>query len=162
MTKLNAHAKQALDTLGEKHRAYLIARLTIEAELKTELAERLSSFKNERDTALRLAAEAGVPRTQLGKTIGTSNYRTVQEILSATEDVVIRPDDLAGGGRWTVLRMPDGEFILEVYSLGSANLTGKALVSITDGEITYLSGDEFVVPVVYRENLVEEIVKSVG
>ena len=162
MTKLNQHAKQALAVLDEKHRAFLIAKLTIEAELKNELTERLSSYKQERDTALRLAAEAGVPRTQLGKTIGTSNYRTVQEILLATEDTIIRSDDLTGSGKWSLLRLEDGLFSLDIYSLGVAGLSGKAQVSIEDGAITFVDGDGFVIPAVYREGLADEIVASVG
>lgn len=162
MTKLNQHAKQALDTLGDKHRAFLIAKLTIEAELKNELNERLSSFRQERDTALRLAAEAGVPRTQLGKAIGTSNYRTVQEILALTDDNVIRPDDLVGGGKWSLLRLEDGVYSLDIFSLGVAGLSGKAQVTIDADSITFVDGDGFVVPAVYREGLADEIIASVG
>jgi hypothetical protein len=162
LTRLNQHAKQALEILGDKHRAFLIAKLTIEAELKNELNERLSSFRQERDTALRLAAEAGVPRTQLGKAIGTSNYRTVQEILALTDDNVIRPDDLAGGGKWSLLRLEDGVYSLDIFSLGSAGLSGKAQVTIDADSITFVDGDGFVVPAVYREGLADEIVASVG
>lgn len=162
MTKLNAHAKQTLDILGDKHRAYLIAKLTIEAELKNELNERLSSFRQERDTALRMAAEAGVPRTQLGKAIGTSNYRTVQEILALTDENIIRPDDLSAGAKWSLLRLEDGLFMLDIFSLGSANLSGKAQVTIDADSITFVDGDGFVVPAVYREGLAEEILSSVG
>lgn len=158
MTKLNAHAKQALDVLGDKHRAYLIAKLTIEAELQNELNERLSSFRQERDTAMRMADEAGVPRTHLGKAIGTTNYRTVQEILQATEDLVIKSD----GAHWGLLALPNGNHTLEINSLGITNLTGRAEVSFQQGDILFVDGDPFVIPAVYREGLVEEIIASVG
>ena len=87
MTKLANSAKAALDTVQEKHLAYTIAKTTIEQELKRELHHRLASIRQERDMAIRLAADAGVPKTQLGKAIGTSNYKTIQDILASVESV---------------------------------------------------------------------------
>jgi hypothetical protein len=169
MTKLSSHAKQSLDVLAEKHRAYQIAKLTIEAELKEELTERLSSYKSERDMALRLAEEAGVPRTQLGKAIGTSNYRTVQEILSETEDAVIKPDiTQSSSGKWTLIYLegyaPDN-YQLDVSGLGVGNISGSAHILIDDGnprEIVFVDGNPAVVPAVYREGYAEEIIASVS
>jgi hypothetical protein len=169
MTKLNPHAKQSLDVLAEKHRAYQIAKLTIEAELKEELVERLSSYKAERDIALRLAEEAGVPRTHLGKAIGTSNYRTVQEILSETEDAVVKPDLAdSSSGKWSLTALPGkapNNYNLEVFGIGIGNIRGHAHILIDDGtprEIVFVDGDESVVPAVYRDNYAEEIIQSVS
>jgi hypothetical protein len=166
MTKLNSHAKQSLDVLVDKHRAYQIARLTIEAELKLELVERLSSYKSERDIALRLAEEAGVPRTHLGKAIGTSNYRTVQEILSETEDAVVKPELTdSSSGKWSLTALPGlypANYILEVFGIGIGNIRGHAQVIIDDGDIIFVEGDESVVPAVYRDNYAEEIIQSVS
>lgn len=165
MTKLNPHAKQSLDVLTEKHRAYQIAKLTIEAELKLELVERLSSYKSERDIALRLAEEAGVPRTHLGKAIGTSNYRTVQEILSETEDAVVKPEMTdSSSGKWSLTALPGlypSNYILEVFGIGIGNIRGHAQIIIQDGEIIFVEGDESVLPAIYRDNYAEEIIASV-
>lgn len=163
MTKLNQHARQTLDTLTEKHRAYQIAKLTIEAELKEELIERLSSYKAERDIALRLAEEAGVPRTHLGKAIGTSNYRTVQEILAETDDSVIKPDiSDSSTGKWSLTRLPNQNYRLEVFGIGVGNIQGYADVVFDGGEIVLVEGDPSVVPAVYRDNYAEEIIASVS
>jgi NACalpha-BTF3-like transcription factor len=165
MTKLNSHAKQSLDVLVDKHRAYQIARLTIEAELKLELVERLSSYKSERDIALRLAEEAGVPRTHLGKAIGTSNYRTVQEILSETEDAVVKPELTdSSSGKWSLTRLPNGNYNLEVFGIGVGNIRGHAEIIFDSGsnEIVFVDGDASVVPAVYRDNYAEEIIQSVS
>ena len=165
MTRLNPHAKQTLDTLVEKHRAYQIAKLTIEAELKQELIERLSSYKSERDIALRLAEEAGVPRTHLGKAIGTSNYRTVQEILAETASEVIKPDiSDDSSGKWSLTRLPNGNYGLEVFGIGVGNIRGYAEIIFDSGsdDIVFVEGDASVVPAVYRDNYAEEIIRSVA
>lgn len=165
MTRLNQHAKQALDTLTEKHRAYQIAKLTIEAELKDELVERLSSYKSERDIALRLAEEAGVPRTHLGKAIGTSNYRTVQEILAETASEVVKPDITDDStGKWSLTRLPNKNYMLEVFGIGIGNIRGHAEVIFDSysNEIVFVDGDPSVVPAVYRDNYAEEIIASVA
>lgn len=158
MTVLSTHAKQCFDTLVDKHIAYTIAKTTIEAELKNELAERLASFKAERDTALRLADEAGVPRTQLGKAIGTSNYRTIQEILQATENQVSVEESATG--KWTLTRLPDGSFGLGIQNVGPGNVTGSATVKIIGEELEFVDGDMFVIPQVYRNGLLEGILQS--
>lgn len=165
MTRLNQHAKQALDTLTEKHRAYQIAKLTIEAELKDELVERLSSYKSERDIALRLAEEAGVPRTHLGKAIGTSNYRTVQEILAETASEVVKPDITDDStGKWSLTRLPNRNYMLEVFGIGIGNIRGHAEIIFDSysNEIVFVDGDPSVVPAVYRDNYAEEIIASVA
>jgi predicted transcriptional regulator len=156
--KLNQHAKQALDTLSEKHLAYTIAKATIEAELKNELTERLASFKSERDIALRLADQAGVPRTQLGKAIGTTNYRTVQEVLEVTESFMHSED--SADGKWTLTAMPDGNYTLSIHSMGTGLVSGSAVVQITSDDLVFIDGDEFVIPQVYRNGYLEQIVQG--
>lgn len=158
MTRLSPHAKASFDALVEKHRAFVIAKATIEAEMKVELAERLSSFRLERDTALRLAEEAGVPRTQLGKAIGTSNYRTVQEILQATESFSKTSGD--ENGKWSVVRLPNNNWNLSVFEIGVGKVSGSAEVVITDDDIVYVSGDEFVVPQIFRNGFLDEVLAS--
>lgn len=158
MTRLSPHAKASLDALAEKHLAYTIAKATIEAQLKQELAERLSSYKTERDMALRLACEAGVPRTQLGKTIGTSNYATVQEILALTE--VSEQVASSGNGKWSLVWVSANRWSLTIKNLGLQGFSGVAEVDLSDGEIVYISGDEFVVPQIYMNGLAEEVLEG--
>lgn len=158
--KLNQHAKQALDTLSEKHLAYTIAKATIEAELKNELTERLSSFKSERDIALRLADQAGVPRTQLGKAIGTTNYRTVQEVLEVTESFMHTEGSV--DGKWSLTALPDGNYSLSINSIGVGSVSGTAVVQVTSDDLVFVDGDEFVIPQVYRNGYLGQIVQSAG
>lgn len=154
MTNLTPSALQALHELRQKDAEYRRRKVEIETELKLELAQRLESVRQERNNALVLAAQAGVPRTQLGKAIGTSNYKTVQDILAESAPVAT-----AGGPEWSLLKdsAPD-TYIIQINSLGIAKVSGSAKVIIKDGDIEFLSGDEFVMPVIYREGIAGEII----
>ena len=162
MTKLSPQAKSALDSLQEKHLAYTIAKGTIEAELKREATNRLSSIKQERDMALRLAAECGVPKTQLGKAIGTSNYRTVQEIMAETESVM-RSGEPGSSSKIVVERHSElGLYKVSITNFGENSLTGTAVVSETENnEIETVAGDQFVLPQIYRAGYSEYVLNEI-
>lgn len=155
MTKLTPQAEQALQTLRDRHREYRERKSQIEAEVRVLLEERLAIVRGERDKALRLAAEAGVPRTRLGEAIGTSNYKTVQDILAATEGMVRQSD--AG---WSLVKTGADSYTLQLTALGAGKISGSAEVTIQDGEIDYVSGDQFVIPTLYREGIAEEVIAS--
>jgi DNA-binding phage protein len=158
MTRLTPHARQALETLVEEHSAYVLAKATLEAELKKQLNEQLAVIKRKRDIALRLAAEAGVPRTQLGKTIGTSNYKTVQDILAETSELVTRSTS-AG---WTIAKQDDGTYRVVLQNFGFARVSGEAVVSIDEaGEFEHVSGDAFVVGQLYQNDAVTDVLASI-
>lgn len=157
MTRLSPNAESALDTLREKHIAYTIAKATIENQLKQELANRLATIRHDRDMALRLASEAGVPKTQLGKAIGTTNYRTVQEIMAATEGVVGSVD--VGETRIDVQRSTiEGQYSVSVGNLGDQRVSGEVLVKLEDGNLVYLDGDAFVIPQLYRAGMADQVI----
>lgn len=165
MTKLNSQAKSSLESLNEKHLAYTIAKTTIESELKKELNNRLSSIRHERNMALKLASDAGVPKTQLGKAIGTSNYRTVQEILADIESMVQPSSNQVSGGSIEVETNGDGQFLIVINNFGDNSLSGSVLVSENNGELTYIAGEAFVLPQVYRagyEGFVLERIKKLS
>lgn len=155
MTRLTSQAKSSLETLQEKHLAYTIAKTTIEQQLKQELQERLIGIRHERDMALRLAADAGVPKTQLGKAIGTSNYKTVQEILAHTESVIGISKDL-NTNKVSVIALPNDLYKVSLHSVGNQNVSGSATISVDDGFV-FVSGDQFVLPQIYRNELVETV-----
>ncbi len=152
MTRLSPNAESALDTLREKHIAYTIAKATIENQLKQELANRLATIRHDRDMALRLASEAGVPKTQLGKAIGTTNYRTVQEIMAATEGVVgsVETGETKIDVRTCATR---GHWYVSVSNLGEQRVSGVVVLEVQDGNLVYVEEDAFVIPQLYRAGL---------
>lgn len=160
MTHLTPHARQALESLVSKHIAYVSGYEMAKEELRRELEERTASLRLERDIALRLADEAGVPRTKLGKAIGTSNYKTVQDILASTVDVIhtetvstSTPDT-----RWSVIPAEDGCFTITINNMGVGSVTGSALVRFDDGDLVFVDGDEFVIPQIYRNSLADAVI----
>lgn len=155
MTRLTPKAEQALQNLRERHKEYRDRKAVIEAEVRELLEERLRAIRVERDTAVRLAAEAGVPRTRLGEAIGTSNYKTIQDILASTEGQVTKSDN-----GWSLVQISPDRFTLQVQSLGVGRVSGSAEVTISNGELEYVAGDEFVIPAIYREGLAEEVMQN--
>lgn len=160
MTKLNSHAQSALNKVREKHSAYRIARETVLAELMSELDERMVDYLNDRDVAVRLADEAGVPRTQIGKAMGTTNYRTVQDILERAGGLPIARQKISGEN-WSVTPESEG-WRLTISDFGSASVSGSAVVLSDGGELVFVSGDEFVISQVIRNSVVTEVINAIG
>jgi len=158
--KLSQHGQSALNRVREKHSAYRIARETIMAELMTDLETRLESYVNDRDIAVKLADEAGVPRTQIGKAMGTTNYRTVQDILERAGGLSVASEQVSGDN-WTVTAEQEG-WRLTISDFGSASVSGSAVVLSDNGELVFVSGDEFVIPQVIRNGVVAEVINAIG
>lgn len=130
------------------------------AELMTDLETRLESYVNDRDIAVRLADEAGVPRTQIGKAMGTTNYRTVQDILERAGGLSVASEQVSGDN-WTVTAEQEG-WRLTISDFGSASVSGSAVVLSDNGELVFVSGDEFVIPQVIRNGVVAEVINAIG
>jgi CubicO group peptidase (beta-lactamase class C family) len=158
MTKLSPHSRGALERVVRSQLAYKNARETFEAELQAELEAKLETFVSERNTAVRLADIAGVPRTQIGRALGTTNYRTVQEILEQTEGFVQSSDSATAN--WSVVETPEG-WELTIHNLGAGGVTGTAIVAAPEDELIYVDGDPFVVPQVYRNGIAQEIIDKI-
>lgn len=160
MTNLSPHAKSSLDRVAKADIAYRNARVKFEEQLLKELDSKLESYVAERNTAVKLADLAGVPRTQIGRALGTTNYRTVQDILEQAGDLVHAVES-QGQDSWTVIETPEG-WELTVNNLGAGAISGTALVASVDGDLMYVSGDAFVVPQVYRNGIAEDIIRAIG
>lgn len=162
MTKLSPVAESALKVLREQHLNYMLHKSTIEEELKKELQARLSSAKHERNVALRIAAEAGVPKTQLGKAIGTSNYRTVQEILAETESTDSSRLDTRSAGIVVEAHSENGLYQITLSNFGDNSISGQAMVQVDrEGNLDTVSGDQFVVPQIYRNDYREYVIDKI-
>jgi len=157
--KLSPQAKTALDKVVNATRAYKVAKEGFELELQRELDEKLSSYVSDRNMAVVLADKAGVPRTQIGRAMGTTNYRTVQEILEIASDSI--PMTESADKNWWVAEVENG-YQLTINELGAGAVSGTATVRLVDGELEFIDGDPFVVPQVYRNNISTEIVLAIS
>ncbi len=161
--KLSSSAKTALETVREKHLAYTIAKANIEAELKRELSIRLETIRNERDSALRYAVQVGVPKTQLGKAIGTSNYKTVQEILGSGMPVGVASSTAISAEKLKINVVSENAFEVYLTDVGDSGFTGYALMSVSPaGELEFIDGDLAVITQIYRNNLLDDVLNASG
>lgn len=156
--KLSPSAKSALETVREKHLTYTVAKANIEAELKRELALRLENIRNERDNALRYAVQVGVPKTQLGRAIGTSNYKTVQEILGSMP-AALAATAISENIKIDVLSNNTCQVYLT--NIGDTGFSGSATIALTeDNELFFVDGDPAVITQIYRNNLLGNVVSA--
>ncbi len=151
---LSPSAKKALDDILEKQNALRSMKEMLEAEFRVELERRLEPLIKDRNVAVKLADQLGAPRTKIGVALGTTNYKTVQDILETTK--MPASDVSQTGSNWSVAQVSDG-WKLSIVGLGEAGVTGSATVRLEEGDIVYVSGDGFVVPQVYRNGLAEEV-----
>jgi hypothetical protein len=47
-----------------------------------------------------------------------------------------------------------------VFEIGVGNVSGSAEVVLTDDDIVYVSGDEFVVPQIFRNGFLDEVLSA--
>ena len=160
--KLNPNAQSALDNVSVKQAALKAARALFVEEQRVELERKLEPFTKDRDVAVKLADEAGVPRTQIGKALGTANYKTVLEILgefgiaprTQTGEIPNRP--------WTAYQTPEG-WRVSIANLGPAGLTGSAIVKLDDeGQLERVDGDYFVIGGLYTQGYADEVIQCIS
>jgi hypothetical protein len=92
--------------------------------------------------------------------MGTTNYRTVQEILDRAKGV--SGETFADSERrWSVTKTEAG-WELTIRNLGAASVSGVSTINAVNGEILFVSGDAFVRPQIYRNNLVSEVLSAIS
>lgn len=157
--RLSQSAQEALNNVEVKQAALKVARARFAEEQRIELEQKLEPYVNDRDLAVKLADEAGVPRTQIGRTLGTANYKTVQEILERFGITPRTPSETIPNKGWACVKTQEG-WKLSISNLGPAGLTGSAIVKIDDeGSLERVDGDYFVVGAIYTQGLADEVLE---
>jgi len=161
--RLSSHGQNALDGVRYAEKALRDAKRTMEEEFRRSIEERLGQLIEARNVAVRLADEAGVPRTQIGRAMGTTNYRTVQDILEGVQSTkrAVETDSPNQDGSWSVHETSEG-WRLTIQNLGVGNVSGSAIVAYIDGDLIWVDGDEFVIPNIYRNGLGDEVKQAIG
>jgi len=162
--KLSPSAKSALDAVREKHLSYTLTKANIEAEMKREMAIRLEASRNERDNALRYASQIGVPKTILGKAIGTSNYKTIQEIIgSGIPTLTSVSENIIGAEKLKIDVVSEHTCQVYLTDVGDNAFSGTALIAVSDdNELEFIDGDLAVITQIYRNNLVGFVINALG
>lgn len=116
MTKLDPTAEFALDKVRMFHEDVIAARRTLRRRIEEEFAKEIDGLLRKRSRAANEALAAGVPKTRIGRALGTSNWSTIQEILDLTRDERAdrRADQSAvraPSGPWSLHRDPAGNLV---------------------------------------------------
>jgi len=76
-----------LDAVARARSEFVLARSTLEHELRQELEARLAALQMQLDITVRYAYDAGVPKAQILSAMGAKYYGMVNESLKRTEGV---------------------------------------------------------------------------
>lgn len=157
---LSPSAEKALNEVLIKQTALKTMKDMLEEEFRATLEQKLAPLIKDRNASVKIADELGVPRTKIGQALGTSNYKTVQDILEETGSAGRQMPAVAvaqtTGKPWTLVEVSEG-WSLTISGLGAGNVSGSAVVKLEGDEITFVSGDQFVIPQVYRNGLADEV-----
>lgn len=80
----NPAQRVPLDRLGALHRDYIMERATIRERIQREYEAQLQKLMILKSQAANEAIRAGVAKTDIGRAVGTSNWETINELLSLT------------------------------------------------------------------------------
>jgi hypothetical protein len=58
------------------------------------------------------------------------------------------------------VKLPTGLYNLSIFELGAGSASGSAEIEMTDDDIVFVSGDEFVIPQIYRAGYLEQVLAS--
>lgn len=84
MVKLNPAQQIALDRVFELHEEVITSRRLLKRRIEEEFAKQMDGLIRRRSRAANAAIAAGVPKTRVGRALGTSDWSTISDILSMT------------------------------------------------------------------------------
>lgn len=148
MKKQNAR----LDAVTKAKTAYVMARATLEARLREQMANELSNLQTQIDIAVRYAFDSGESKAAILRALGTKDYGTLNASLERTDAVT----EIAGES-WldNVYQLLDnGKHLMVDYdNHGTREITGVAtfeIITTVDGRklfssVTPLWNDDYTI-----------------
>lgn len=76
-----------LDAVTKAKSAYVLARTTLEARLREQMADELANLQTQIDIAVRYAHDAGESKASILRALGTKDYGTLNASLERTQGV---------------------------------------------------------------------------
>ena len=86
---LTADQRLALQMVERKNRHLVDVRLSVAKQVRSELEARLQRETADRDRAIIEAFASGVPKIQIAQATGTTNPKTVRDVLRRHQDEVL-------------------------------------------------------------------------
>jgi hypothetical protein len=128
-----------LDSVAKSKQAYVVAKTTLEQELREKVRKELSNLQTQIDIAVRYAVDAGESKASILRALGTSDYGTINASLERTHGVAqaVGADPFAG------VYKRDGDDLEVTYiNHGPDKFNGRALFHIEnwDDDTVFLVG----------------------
>ena len=128
-----------LDAVTKAKQAYVLARTTLEARLREQLASEMANLQTQIDIAVRYAVDAGETKAAILRALGTKDYNTLKASLERTQGVT----EVVGVDPLDSVYALDGDVLTVRYvSHGSLNYSGDAVFTVKrfdDGKILLLA-----------------------
>ena len=155
MTKLNNSQMHALNQLSKAKQLLDNTKKSKRAEFENQLKESVADLLEEVQKRALNADLLGVPRTQIGKSMGTTNYKTVLEVLEAAQakfgSGAVSSGDIIDD--FSVTPLKEG-LIITTHAVQHG---GSFIVKETDNGFEFSDGDKFAFLSCRDSGLLEEI-----
>lgn len=86
MTTLKYEQQAKITQLAAAHTQYVLAKAELRAKVEAEYQNKLRDYELRESYLMNEALNLNVPKTVIGRTIGTTNWHTIAERLSLTAD----------------------------------------------------------------------------
>lgn len=98
-----------LDAVAKSKQAYVVAKTTLEQELREKVRKELANLQTQIDIAVRYAIDGGESKADILRSLGTKDYGTINASLERTQGVTqaVGADPL--GAVYFVLHTPEGD-----------------------------------------------------
>lgn len=129
-----------LDAVAKSKQAYVLAKTTLEQELRERLRKELANLQTQIDIAVRYATDAGESKADILRSLGTKDYGTINASLERTRGVAeaIGNDPLSDVYELS----PENILFVTYVNHGPDRLNGSTNFAVTywDDGTLFLSG----------------------
>jgi hypothetical protein len=129
-----------LDAVAKSKQAYVLARTTMEQDLRERMRSELANLQTQIDIAVRYAIDGGESKADILRSLGTKDYGTINASLQRTQGVAqaVGADPLAGVYELS----PENILFVTYVNHGPDKLNGSTNFAVThwDDGTLFLSG----------------------
>ena len=131
-----------LDAVSKAKQAYVIAKSSLELELRNKLRNELANLQTQIDIAVRYAYDSGESKAEIMRALGTKDYHTINASLERTEGVA----EIVGRNPLDDVYQVIAPNVLEVTYVnhGPSGYNGTAVFDVKhldDGGVMFLARD---------------------
>lgn len=131
-----------LNAVAKAKQAYVLAKTSMEAELRQQLKDKLSNLQTQLDLAIRYAVDSGESKADILRHLGTKSYNTLYESLERTASVAGEVSDDPYADMFTM--MGSDTVVVSYVQHGPNKYSGEASFNIKrleNGGYLFLSLD---------------------